>query len=305
MRIVFFGTPSSCLPIIKKIYCTFDLSLMIAKSSKLTLSRREQNESKLEVFANSENINYLTPDKFDSSFIQNLYSIEPDIFVVCAYGKILNKKVLSIPKYGTINIHPSLLPKYRGPSPVQYSIKNLDVHTGFTFIKMDEGIDTGDILFKSSPIKIEDRDTTQSLTEKIFISASKKINKSIQNLFDNTHSLSKQNTDLASYTKLISKKDGEINWDQTSIQLNAKIRAFSNWPGLYTIHNTKKIKILDLKQTDFDSATPGKIYVINNQIYVDTSTKKILISNIQLEGKKINSAYSYFKNFDISNIILG
>ena len=305
MRIVFFGTPSSCLPIVKKIYCRFDLSLMIAKSSKLTLSRREQNESKLEVFANSENINYLTPDKFDSSFIQNLYSIEPDIFVVCAYGKILNKKVLSIPKYGTINIHPSLLPKYRGPSPVQYSIKNLDVHTGFTFIKMDEGIDTGDILFKSSPIKIEDRDTTQSLTEKIFISAAKKINKSIQNLFDNTHSLSKQNTELATYTKLISKKDGEINWDETSIQLNAKIRAFSNWPGLYTFHNTKKIKILDLKQTDFDSATPGKIYVINNQIYVDTSTKKILISNIQLEGKKINSAYSYFKNFDISNIILG
>ena len=170
---------------------------------------------------------------------------------------------------------------------------------------MDEGIDTGDILFKSSPIKIEDRDTTQSLTEKIFISASKKINKSIQNLFDNTHSLSKQNTELATYTKLISKKDGEINWDETSIQLNAKIRAFSNWPGLYTFHNTKKIKILDLKQTDFDSATPGKIYVINNQIYVDTSTKKILISNIQLEGKKINSAYSYFKNFDISNIILG
>ena len=278
---------------------------MIAKSSKLTLSRRERNESKLEVFSNSENINYLTPDKFDSSFIKNLYSMEPDIFVVCAYGKILNKKVLSIPKFGTINIHPSLLPKYRGPSPVQYSIKNLDFHTGFTFIKMDEGIDTGDILFKSSPIKIEDRDTTQSLTEKIFISASKKINKSIQNLFDNTHSLSKQNTDLASYTKLISKKDGEINWDQTSIQLNAKIRAFSNWPGLYTFHNTKKIKILDLKQTDFDSATPGKIYVINNQIYVDTSTKKILISNIQLEGKKINSAYSYFKNFDISNTILG
>ena len=305
MRIVFFGTPSSCLPIVKKIYCTFDLSLMIAKSSKLTLSRREQNESKLEVFANSENINYLTPDKFDSSFIKNLYSMEPDIFVVCAYGKILNKKVLSIPKFGTINIHPSLLPKYRGPSPVQYSIKNLDFHTGFTFIKMDEGIDTGDILFKSSPIKIEDRDTTQSLTEKIFISASKKINKSIQNLFDNTHSLSKQNTELATYTKLISKKDGEINWDETSIQLNAKIRAFSNWPGLYTFHNTKKIKILDLKQTDFDSATPGKIYVINNQIYVDTSTKKILISNIQLEGKKINSAYSYFKNFDISNIILG
>ena len=305
MRIVFFGTPSSCLPIVKKIYCRFDLSLMIAKSSKLTLSRREQNESKLEVFANSENINYLTPDKFDSSFIQNLYSIEPDIFVVCAYGKILNKKVLSIPKFGTINIHPSLLPKYRGPSPVQYSIKNLDVHTGFTFIKMDEGIDTGDILFKSSPIKIEDRDTTQSLTEKIFISAAKKINKSIQNLFDNTHSLSKQNTELATYTKLISKKDGEINWDETSIQLNAKIRAFSNWPGLYTFHNTKKIKILDVKQTDFDSATPGKIYVINNQIYVDTSTKKILISNIQLEGKKINSAYSYFKNFDISNTILG
>ena len=123
--------------------------------------------------------------------------------------------------------------------------------------------------------------------------------------YNNNIKLNRSSPDLASYTKLISKKDGEINWDQTSIQLNAKIRAFSNWPGLYTFHNTKKIKILDLKQTDFDSATPGKIYVINNQIYVDTSTKKILISNIQLEGKKINSAYSYFKNFDISNTILG
>ena len=305
MRIVFFGTPSSCLPIVKKIYSRFDLFLIISKSSVLTLSRRKRNESKLELFSNSENINYLTPDRFDSSFIQNLYVMEPDVFVVCAYGKILNKKVLSIPKFGTINIHPSLLPKYRGPSPVQYSIKNLDFHTGFTFIKMDEGIDTGDILFKSSPIKIEESDTTQSLTEKIFVSASKKINKSIQNLFDNHHSLSKQNNDLATYTKLISKKDGEINWNETSKQLHAKIRAFSNWPGLYTFHNTKKIKILDLKQTNFDSTTPGKICVVNNQIYVDTSTKKILISSIQLEGKKINSAYSYFKNFDISNIILG
>lgn len=231
--------------------------------------------------------------------------MQPDIFVVCAYGRILNKKVLSIPKFGTINIHPSLLPQYRGPSPVQYSIKNLDVHTGFTFIKMDEGIDTGDILFNSTPIKIEDKDTTESLTDKIFFSASKKINRSIQNLFDNTHSLSKQNNDLATYTKLISKKDGEISWHETSLQLNAKIRAYSKWPGLYTFHNTKKIKILDLKQTILDSTTPGKIYVKNNKVYVDTSTKKILISNIQLEGKKINSAYSYFKNFDISNIVLG
>ena len=124
-------------------------------------------------------------------------------------------------------------------------------------------------------------------------------------MFDNHHSLSKQNNDLATYTKLISKKDGEINWNETSNQLHAKIRAFSNWPGLYTFHNTKKIKILDLKQTNFDSTIPGKICVVNNQIYVDTSTKKILISSIQLEGKKINSAYSYFKNYDISNIILG
>jgi methionyl-tRNA formyltransferase len=305
MDIVFFGTPSSCLPIVKTIYSTFNLSLIISKSSTLTLSRRKRNESKLQAFSNSKSISYLTPKKLDSSFIQNLYSIQPDIFVICAYGKILNKKVLSIPKFGTINIHPSLLPKYRGPSPVQYSLKNLDVHTGFTFIKMDEGIDTGDILFKSLPIKIEDEDTTESLTDKIFFSASKKINKSIQNLFDNSHSLSKQNNKLATYTKLISKKDGEINWHETSKQLNAKIRAYSNWPGLYTFHNTKKIKILNLKQTTLDSTIPGKIYVKNNQIYVDTSTKKILISSIQLEGKKINSAYSYFKNFDISNIVLG
>jgi len=305
MRIVFFGTPSSCLPIVKKIYSRFDLALIISKSSILSLSRRKRNESKLEAFSNYESIDYLTPKSFDSSFIQNLYSMQPDIFVVCAYGRILNKKVLSIPKFGTINIHPSLLPQYRGPSPVQYSIKNLDVHTGFTFIKMDEGIDTGDILFNSTPIKIEDKDTTESLTDKIFFSASKKINRSIQNLFDNTHSLSKQNNDLATYTKLISKKDGKISWHETSLQLNAKIRAYSKWPGLYTFHNTKKIKILDLKQTILDSTTPGKIYVKNNKVYVDTSTKKILISNIQLEGKKINSAYSYFKNFDISNIVLG
>ena len=291
MRIVFFGTPSSCLPIVKKIYSRFDLALIISKSSILSLSRRKRNESKLEAFSNYESIDYLTPKSFDSSFIQNLYSMQPDIFVVCAYGRILNKKVLSIPKFGTINIHPSLLPQYRGPSPVQYSIKNLDVHTGFTFIKMDEGIDTGDIILQETyPIK--DSDDYSTLLQVAHVECANVLYSAINLIKSQSFSTIKQK-DIHPVGLYCSKRksgDEILDWNQTSREVFNFIRAICKpGPMSRSYVNGKEIKINKaeiVKNTPKYKSTVGLVLEKDDKgIYVKTSDSFVRLTEYEYDGK--------------------
>ena len=181
MKIIFFGTPPSCINILNSLLKNHNIVSIVSKKQPEASKRRKFKVSEISLFASQNNIPYMDPSILDSKLENQLKKMNPDLFLVCAYGKILSNDFINIPTYGTINIHPSLLPKYRGPSPIQSTIINLDDKSGYTIIKMDKGIDTGDILFKSDPILLRKDEKYLDLLNFLLSESSKGITQAINN----------------------------------------------------------------------------------------------------------------------------
>ena len=298
MKIIFFGSPPSCINILNSLLENHNIISIVSKKQPEATKRRKIKQSEVSLFASRNNIPFLDPDILDSKFKDKLKKMKPDLFLVCAYGKILSDDFIKIPTYGTLNIHPSLLPQYRGPSPVQNTIINLDDKSGYTIIKMDKGVDTGDILFISEPISLRKNEKYLDLLNFLLSESSKGITQAIDNLVNNKN-IDKQDNEKASYTELIKKTDGLIEWNSSAEKIEAKFRAFSSWPQSYSFHNNKRFKILDMELTNFPSEQTGKITKFENNILIDTKTNKLKIIKIQFDGKKPIDALAYFGNFDL------
>ena len=298
MKIIFFGSPPSCINILNSLIENHNIISIVSKKQPEATKRRKIMQSEVSLFASNNNIPFLDPDILDSKFKDKLKKMKPDLFLVCAYGKILSDDFIKIPTYGTLNIHPSLLPQYRGPSPVQNTIINLDDKSGYTIIKMDKGVDTGDILFISEPISLRKNEKYLDLLNFLLSESSKGITQAIDNLVNNKN-IDKQDNEKASYTELIKKTDGLIEWNSSAEKIEAKFRAFSSWPQSYSFHNNKRFKILDMELTNFPSEQTGKITKFENNILIDTKTNKLKIIKIQFDGKKPIDALAYFGNFDL------
>ena len=298
MKIIFFGSPPSCINILNSLLENHNIISIVSKKQPEATKRRKFKQSEVSLFASKNNILFLDPDILDFKFKDKLKKMKPDLFLVCAYGKILSDDFIKIPTYGTLNIHPSLLPQYRGPSPVQNTIINLDDKSGYTIIKMDKGIDTGDILFISEPISLRKNEKYLDLLNFLLSESSKGITQAIDNLVNNKN-IDKQDNEKASYTELIKKTDGLIEWNSSAEKIEAKFRAFSSWPQSYSFHNNKRFKILDMELTNFPSEQTGKITKFENNILIDTKTNKLKIIKIQFDGKKPIDALAYFGNFDL------
>ncbi len=298
MKIIFFGSPPSCINILNSLIENHNIISIVSKKQPEATKRRKIMQSEVSLFASKNNIPFLDPDILDSKFKDKLKKMKPDLFLVCAYGKILSDDFIKIPTYGTLNIHPSLLPQYRGPSPVQNTIINLDDKSGYTIIKMDKGVDTGDILFISEPISLRKNEKYLDLLNFLLSESSKGITQAIDNLVNNKN-IDKQDNEKASYTELIKKTDGLIEWNSSAEKIEAKFRAFSSWPQSYSFHNNKRFKILDMELTNFSSEQTGKITKFENNILIDTKTNKLKIIKIQFDGKKPIDALAYFGNFDL------
>ena len=298
MKIIFFGSPPSCINILNSLLENHNIISIVSKKQPEATKRRKIKQSEVSLFASRNNIPFLDPDILDSKFKDKLKKMKPDLFLVCAYGKILSDDFIKIPTYGTLNIHPSLLPQYRGPSPVQNTIINLDDKSGYTIIKMDKGVDTGDILFISEPISLRKNEKYLDLLNFLLSESSKGITQAIDNLVNNKN-IDKQDNEKASYTELIKKTDGLIEWNSSAEKIEAKFRAFSSWPQSYSFHNNKRFKILDMELTNFPTEQTGKITKFENNILIDTKTNKLKIIKIQFDGKKPIDALAYFGNFDL------
>ncbi|KKQ95479.1 MAG: Methionyl-tRNA formyltransferase [Candidatus Woesebacteria bacterium GW2011_GWB1_43_14] len=251
MKIIFFGTPDYVLPIVKNIP---DLTALVTK--KLTESSLERwaKKNKIKIIYDLENIP------------------KADLGIVAAYGKIIPDKVINNCKFGIINIHPSLLPKYRGASPVQEAIKNGDEATGVTFIKMDKEIDHGPII-ASFKEKILNTDTTDSLRKRLFKKASKFIIDLIPNYVNKKIKLTPQNHKLGNYTPPLTKKDGFIDLNKTTpVEAGRFIRAMNPWPISWTLLRLK--------------ATEGQTYRLKILSAHISENKKLILDEVQLEGKK-------------------
>ena len=310
MRIIFWGTPEysvDTLNILNK--SDHEVIAVISQPDKKRSRGKKLVSSPVKAFANNENIQVFTPKiiKGNNDFINELKSLSCDLFIVIAYGKILPKEILGIPKYGCWNAHASLLPKWRGAAPIQWSLLEGDEFTGVGIMRMEEGLDTGDVLLEEK-IKIEDNDNLISLTEKLsklsaklFMAAISKLeinmDKNINSFLTKQISLGRE----IKYARMIKKEDYKIDWGNNPIEISRKIKGL--YPRANTTFRGKNLKIIKIrilrsfeftnKNNNFntDLIKPGMIIAVveNEGIVISTKTNPIILLEAKLEGKNTSS----------------
>lgn len=296
-KIVFMGTPEFAAGILRSlIENNFNVVGVVTAPDRPKGRGRKLAISEVKELATQFELPILQPENVKTEdFFQQLASWQPDLIVVAAYGQIIKKNILDLPKYGCINVHASLLPKYRGASPIHYALLNGEQETGITIMKMDEGMDTGEII-NNEKLKINNNDNLISLYSGLADLGAKLLIKTIPDYIAGKIELKKQNNNLASYTKIITKSDGKIDWSMKGQDILNKIRAFNPWPGTFANWQEKKLKIHSARLTE-RKFSPGEVVIENKKIYVGTADFALEIIDLQLEGRKTVSA----ENFVLGN----
>ena len=295
LKIIFFGTPSFAVDSLHEIQLNYNVDFVVTTPDKKSGRGQKINESEVKQYAKKNNIKILQPENLnDKEFINQIEAIQPDLIVVVAFRK-LPFEIYSIPKHGTINLHASLLPNYRGAAPINWCLINNEKKTGVTTFFINEKIDRGDILLKEEII-ISDDDNYGSLYQKLSSIGSKLLVKTINGVVNDTLKASRQITDkdLIIAPKL-TKENTRINWNKPSIKILGKIRGLSPIPGAWTIlkngDNEIRMKILKaeiLKKTL--NKKVGKIFIHDRELHVYSSDYIINCILIQLENKRVMSA---------------
>jgi methionyl-tRNA formyltransferase len=296
MKILFAGSPwfaATCLEAL--IESGHHVAAVLTQADKKTGRGQKTSEVPVKLLANKHSIPLHQPEKFDDKTIEKLKQYKADIMVVFAYGKILPKKALDIPRLGCINIHTSLLPAWRGASPIIHSLLHGDKTSGISIIQMDEHMDTGDMLAQAScPISADD--TQNTLTEKLTHLACPLLLKTLNHI-DHIKP-KKQNHDKASYSKKISKSDASIDWSKTSSEIECFIRAFNPWPVAFCHHKTTRLRIWQAKQKIAShQAKPGSIIHIDSKgLYIACGQGMLQCEVLQFEGKAKQDIASIYHN---------
>jgi len=295
MRIVFFGTPKFAIPSLKALLeSEEEITAVVTQTDKKTGRRRIFQPSQVKELAMSKGIKILQPANIkDSHFLNELTHIKPDIIVVVAYGKILPKQILKLPPFGCINVHASLLPKYRGAAPIQWAIINGEELTGVTTMLMDEGLDTGDILLQEKT-EITDEDNADTLSKNLSETGALLLLKTIKGLKDGSVKPAPQEG-IPSYAPPLKKEDGKIDWTKSAKEIFNLVRGLYPWPCAYCYLNKERIKIIRSKALD-GSGYPGRVERTKKGEFV-IGTGKGLISFLELqpEGKRTMSALSFMQ----------
>ncbi|UCD86116.1 MAG: methionyl-tRNA formyltransferase [Deltaproteobacteria bacterium] len=262
---------------------------------------RRMVPSPIKVIAQEKRITVLQPEKIgDDHFLSRIKDYEPDLIVVVAYGQILTKFILNIPRYGCFNVHASLLPKYRGASPIQWAIIKGEEKTGVTIMQMDEGMDTGKILLqKEIPIAAEDN--LKTLSDRLSRLGASTLLETLNLLKQDKLKAMAQDSSRASYAPLLSKKDGEIEWEKGAEEINNFIRGMNPWPGAFTYLEGKFLKILGAQVIERKVADrPGFITGTGPQgLEVATGDGSLLITELQPESKKKMMTADFLRGYRV------
>lgn len=298
MRIVFMGTAEFSLPILERLILgEHELVAVYTQPDKPAGRGRVLAFSAVKGVALGHGLKLLQPASFkEPGATEFLAGLRPDVIVVAAWGKILPSEVLALPPFGCINVHPSLLPRHRGPSPVQGAILAGDDCTGVSIMLMDEGVDTGAIICQRR-VAIEPQDTTQSLTRKLAYVGAQLLEETLPLWL--SHSLTPQpQGEGASYTRLFSKQEGEIDWHLSAFQIWRRVRAFYPWPGCYTRWQGKILKILEATPLA-GGGQPGRVKALapgeGAAIGVETGDGVLGLLLVQLEGKRAMTAEEFLR----------
>ena len=297
MKINFFGSEKFSLSILEKLFKSGFEIVSITTKPDAPKGRGKNNASTVvSDFGIEHGIKVLKPNKLKSEeYIKELKNSNADLSVVCSYGKILPKEVLEATPKGCINVHPSMLPKYRGATPIESALKAGEKETGVSIFYMDEGCDTGDIIIQDK-FTISDDDTRETLREKLAPFASDMTLKAVKSIENGTAQRIKQIDSEASYTKLIKNEDAEINWNSTSEDIKNHIRSIWTEPGARTTFRGKNLIIGPVQIIDeMSNLEPGSIVktIKNKGICIATKNGTILLGNVKPEGKKNMTSWQF------------
>ncbi len=297
--IIFFGTPEFAVPTLKSLIERREkILLVITQPDKPKGRGKIIQPCETKKIAVEFGLNVAQPEKLkDESFIKMLKELNPEFGIVVAYGKILPKEVLEIPEYGCINLHASLLPKYRGAAPIQWALIKGEKITGVTTMLIDEGLDTGPVLLQKE-VPIEDEDNAQSLAHKLSIVGAELIIETIEKMRKGQIQPKPQEGE-ASYAPQLKKEDGKINWNAPAKEIVNLIRGTYPWPCAYSFLKNERVKIIKAEALA-GKALAGMIVKAKDELIVGTGNGLLKILLIQPEGKKVMTAKEFLSGRKIN-----
>ena len=296
MRVVFMGTPEYGVPSLKALIdAGYDVVGVFTQPDKPSGRGKKMQSSPVKVCAVEHNIPVYQPLKIRVDGVEDLRALQPDVCVTAAFGQILSQEVLDIPKMGTVNVHASLLPEYRGSSPINWCLLNGEKVTGVTTMLTDKGIDTGDILQKSECV-IEEEDTTATLTVKLAELGAGLLIDTLKKLENGTCPREKQDESKMSYYPMLKKEMGLLDFKKTAQQLVNQVRAFDPWPCAYLMVDGALMKVWKAAVED-RTGTPGQILCANAKegLVIAAGEKALKVVELQAQGGKRMRAQDYLR----------
>lgn len=304
IKTILMGTPEFAEKIFRKTYPVlkdrFEIITVITSPDKPVGRKQALIPSLVKKWALGADLSVLEPDKIKKpESIEKIKQLRPELIILCAYGQIIPKEILDIvdprlgrAKYGALNIHPSLLPKYRGASPIHAAILNKDKETGVTLMLMDEEMDHGDIV-SNFKFQISNKPTYEELSDKLADVGANLLIKTLPDWINGKIKAKPQDHSKATFCKIIKKQDGKIDWNKSAQEIENIIRAYHQWPVAYTFFNDKQLKILEADIMEGKNKKPGKVFAENKELMVQTGNGVLILKQIQLEGKKPMSARNF------------
>ena len=300
MKVVFMGTPDFSVPALEKIAEKHEVAAVITQQDRPKGRGHKMQFTPVKEKAVELDIPVYQPEKVKKpEFVDILKQLNPDVIVVIAFGQILSKEILDLPKYGCINVHASLLPKYRGAAPIQWAVIDGEEVSGVTTMYMAEGLDTGDMIDKTI-VKLDAKETGGSLFDKLAIEGGELILQTLEKLENNTASRTPQNDEESTYAGKITKELGQIDFHKSAVEIERLIRGLNPWPSAFTYLDGKVLKIWDADVLEGEVAEePGNICKKNKSLQVATGEGYLDIKELQLEGKKRMDVTSFLNGYQI------
>ena len=301
MRIVFMGTPDFAVPTLEALIgAGHELAAVVTQPDKPKGRGKAVLMTPVKEKALECGIPVYQPKRVrEPEFLDVLRKLNPDVIVVVAFGQILPREILTLPPFGCVNVHASLLPKYRGAAPIQWAVIDGETVSGVTTMQMNEGLDTGDIL-EQEEISLDPEETGGSLFEKLASLGGKMILSTLKGLEDGSIIPRAQGEMTTPYAKMLTKAMGEIDWSMDAASIERLVRGLNPWPSAYTYVDGKTLKIWKARVEAGEAGNePGQVRVTKDRLLVETVNGVLSILELQLEGKKRMEAAAFLRGFSI------
>ena len=295
LRTIFMGTPDFSVPCLKRLTEVAEVIAVVTQPDKPRGRGQKLSPSPVKAFALEHGLPVYQPARIKTpEFEQVLVDLQPDLMVVVAFGQILSQRILDIPPYGCVNVHASLLPRYRGAAPIHWSIIQGETRTGVTTMFMDAGLDTGDMLLKTE-VEIGPEMVTEELHDALMAAGATLLGQTVEQIANGTIQREKQQDELSNYAPLLTKETGHIDWSQSAAAIHNLVRGLNSWPGAYTFLDGQKFNIWRTRVVSAAAAgAPGEVLAATKQGFlVATGDGTLEILELQAPSKKKMAAHDY------------